>query len=445
MALGRASQELIRETAAALGISTAEAEILDELKLQVHQRLLTETDFRMLQTMSQEELVEQIRFLTQLVGEERNLSLSARTKEQVQAEVLNEVMGYGPIQTLLDDPSISEVMINGPESIYVERAGKLYRVGKRFVDDAHVMRIIEKIIAPLGRRLDEAMPMVDARLPDGSRVNAIIPPISINGPCVTIRKFSVEPLKPRDLVNFGTMSETMTRFLEACVVARLNVIVSGGTGSGKTTTLNVLSSYIPHDERIVTIEDAAELRLQQDHVITLESRPSNLEGKGEITIRQLVRNALRMRPERIVVGEVRGAEALDMLQAMNTGHDGSLGTVHSNSPRDTLSRLETMVLMGGTQLPSHAIREQIASALDLIVHQERLRDGSRRITHITEVQRMEQDEIVLQDIFVYKRHGFDKDGRIVGEHMPRGIRPLFMEKLEAEGMHLGPEVFEPIR
>ncbi len=439
------SNDLIRETAAALGISTTEAEILDELKLQVHQRLLTETDFRMLQTMGQEELVDQIRFLTQVVGEERTLSLSARTKEQVQSEVLNEVMGYGPIQTLLDDPSISEVMVNGPESIYIERAGKLHRVGKRFVDDAHVMRIIEKIIAPLGRRLDESMPMVDARLPDGSRVNAVIPPISINGPCVTIRKFSVEPLKPRDLVNFGSMSEAMARFLEACVMARMNIIVSGGTGSGKTTTLNVLSSFIPHDERIVTIEDAAELRLQQDHVITLESRPANLEGKGEITIRNLVRNSLRMRPERIVVGEVRGSEALDMLQAMNTGHDGSLGTVHSNSPRDTLSRLETMVLMGGTQLPSHAIREQIASALDVIVHQERLRDGSRRVTHVTEVQRMEMEEIVLQDIFVYKRHGFDKDGRIVGEHVPRGIRPLFMEKIEAEGLRLGPEIFEPVR
>ncbi|MHB8996338.1 MAG: CpaF family protein [Armatimonadota bacterium] len=439
------SNDLIRETAAALGISTTEAEILDELKLQVHQRLLTETDFRMLQTMGQEELVDQIRFLTQVVGEERTLSLSARTKEQVQSEVLNEVMGYGPIQTLLDDPSISEVMVNGPENIYIERAGKLHRVGKRFVDDAHVMRIIEKIIAPLGRRLDESMPMVDARLPDGSRVNAIIPPISINGPCVTIRKFSVEPLKPRDLVNFGSMSEAMARFLEACVMARMNIIVSGGTGSGKTTTLNVLSSFIPDDERIVTIEDAAELRLQQNHVITLESRPANLEGKGEITIRNLVRNSLRMRPERIVVGEVRGAEALDMLQAMNTGHDGSLGTVHSNSPRDTISRLETMVLMGGTQLPSHAIREQIASALDLIVHQERLRDGSRRVTHVTEVQRMEMEEVVLQDIFVYKRHGFDKDGRIVGEHVPRGIRPLFMEKIEAEGMRLGPEIFEPVR
>jgi pilus assembly protein CpaF len=440
--VAKTALDLMRETAAALGISTTEAELLDELKLQVHQRLLTETDFRTLQNMSEEELVEQIRYLTQVVVEERNLSLSARAKEQVQAEVLNEVMGYGPIQTLLDDPTISEVMINGPENIYIERAGKVQRVGKRFVDDAHVMRIIEKIIAPLGRRLDESMPMVDARLPDGSRVNAIIPPISIIGPCVTIRKFSAEPLKPKDLVGFGTLSETMCRFLDACVSSRLNVIVSGGTGSGKTTTLNVLSSFIPHDERIVTIEDAAELRLQQDHVITLESRPANLEGKGEITIRQLVRNSLRMRPERIVIGEVRGAEALDMLQAMNTGHDGSLGTIHSNSPRDTLSRLETMVLMAGTALPSHAIREQIASALDLIVHQERLRDGSRRITHVTEVQRMEMDEIVLQDIFVYKRHGFDKDGRIVGEHVSRGIRPLFMEKIEAEGLNLSADIFE---
>jgi len=443
--LGRNPSPVVRDTAAALGLSVAEVEILDDLKLQVHQRLLTETDFRLLQTMGQEELVEQIRFLTQVVCEERNLSLSARAKEQVQAEVLNEVMGYGPIQTLLDDPSITEVMVNGPEQIYVERGGKLYRVAKRFVDDAHVMRIIEKIIAPLGRRLDESMPMVDARLPDGSRVNAIIPPVAINGPCVTIRKFSVEPFKPQDLVNFGTMSEAMLEFFRACVVARLNILVSGGTGSGKTTTLNVLSSFIPNDERIITIEDAAELQLQQEHVIALESRPPNLEGRGEITIRQLVRNALRMRPDRIVVGEVRGAEALDMLQAMNTGHDGSLSTVHSNSPRDTLSRLETMVLMAGTMLPSHAIREQIASAIDLIIHQERLRDGSRRITHVTEVQRMEMEEIVLQDIFVLQRHGFDKEGRIVAEHVPVGVRPLFMEKLEAEGQYLSPEIFEPRR
>lgn len=442
---GRNPSPVVRDTAAALGLSVAEVEILDDLKLQVHQRLLTETDFRLLQTMGQEELVEQIRFLTQVVCEERNLSLSARAKEQVQAEVLNEVMGYGPIQTLLDDPSITEVMVNGPEQIYVERGGKLYRVAKRFVDDAHVMRIIEKIIAPLGRRLDESMPMVDARLPDGSRVNAIIPPVAINGPCVTIRKFSVEPFKPQDLVNFGTMSEAMLEFFRACVVARLNILVSGGTGSGKTTTLNVLSSFIPNDERIITIEDAAELQLQQEHVIALESRPPNLEGRGEITIRQLVRNALRMRPDRIVVGEVRGAEALDMLQAMNTGHDGSLSTVHSNSPRDTLSRLETMVLMAGTMLPSHAIREQIASAIDLIIHQERLRDGSRRITHVTEVQRMEMEEIVLQDIFVLQRHGFDKEGRIVAEHVPVGVRPLFMEKLEAEGQYLSPEIFEPRR
>jgi pilus assembly protein CpaF len=359
------------------------------------------------------------------------------------AEVLNEVIGYGPIQNFLDDPTISEVMVNGPDRIYIERDGRVESTNRRFMDDGHVRRIIDKIVAPLGRRLDEATPMVDARLPDGSRVNAIIPPISVIGPCLTIRKFSADPFTAEDLVAFGSLSESMHVFLQGCVLSRLNILVSGGTGSGKTTTLNVLSSMIPHDERIITVEDAAELQLQQDHIITLESRPPNLEGRGEITIRDLVRNCLRMRPDRIVVGECRGAEALDMLQAMNTGHDGSLTTVHSNSPRDTLSRVETLVLMANANLPSRAIREQISSAIDVIIHQDRLRDGTRRITNITEVQGMEGDAIVLQDLFTFRREGFSADGRIIGHHEACGVRPLFMERMEAEGISFGWEIFEP--
>lgn len=432
-----------RQTAADLGISVEEAEALDTIGTQVHERLLTDTDYRTLQFMTEPELVERIRTLVEVVSRDREISLSARAKEQMLAEVLNEVVGYGPIQTFLDDPTVSEIMVNGPDRIYIERRGKVEPTTRRFMDDGHVMRIIEKVIAPLGRRLDESTPMVDARLPDGSRVNAIIPPISVIGPCVTIRKFSADPFTGEDLVGFGTFSETMLTFLQGCVNARLNVVVSGGTGSGKTTTLNVMSSMIPHDERIVTVEDAAELQLQQDHVITLESRPPNLEGRGEITIRDLVRNCLRMRPDRIVVGECRGAEALDMLQAMNTGHDGSITTVHSNSPRDTLSRLETLVLMANANLPSRAIREQISSAIDLIIHQERLRDGSRRLTNVTEVQRMEGDAIVLQDLFVFQREGFAPDGSIIGRHVPCGVRPLFMDRMEAEGITFSWEIFDP--
>ncbi len=431
-----------RELAADLGISIEEAEAFDAIGAAVHQRLLSDTDYRTLQIMTEQELVERIRNLIDVVSTDRTLSLSARAKEQMLAEVLNEVIGYGPIQNFLDDPTISEVMVNGPDQIFIERSGTLHMTNRRFVDDGHVMRIIEKIIAPLGRRLDESTPMVDARLPDGSRVNAIIPPISIIGPCLTIRKFAADPLTAEDLVSFGTFSETMRVFLEGCVKARMNIIVSGGTGSGKTTTLNVLSSMIPSDERIVTVEDAAELQLRQEHVITLESRPPNLEGKGEVTIRDLVRNCLRMRPDRIVVGECRGGEALDMLQAMNTGHDGSLTTVHSNSPRDTMARIETLVMMANANLPSRAIREQISSAVDLVIHQERLRDGSRRLEYVTEVQRMEGDAIVLQDLFIFKREGISPEGKIIGRHVACGVRPLFMERLESEGVNLGWEVFE---
>lgn len=432
-----------RQMAADLGISVEEAEAMESIGTVVHQRLLSDTDFRALQIMTEQELMDRVRTLIEVVIHDRDISLSARAKEQMLAEVLNEVIGYGPIQNFLDDPTISEVMVNGPDRIYIERSGRVETTNRRFMDDGHVRRIIDKIVAPLGRRLDEATPMVDARLPDGSRVNAIIPPISVIGPCMTIRKFSADPFTADDLVAFGTMSDTMRVFLEGCVLSRLNILVSGGTGSGKTTTLNVLSSMIPHDERIITVEDAAELQLQQDHVITLESRPPNLEGRGEITIRDLVRNCLRMRPDRIVVGECRGAEALDMLQAMNTGHDGSITTVHSNSPRDTMSRIETLVLMANANLPSRAIREQVSSALDVIIHQERLRDGTRRITNITEVQGLEGDTIVLQDLFTFKRQGFSADGRIVGSHEPSGVRPLFMERMEAEGISFGWEIFEP--
>jgi len=356
-------------------------------------------------------------------------------------ELFDEIMGYGPITPLLNDPEISEIMVNGPDQVYVERKGKIELTEVFFRDDAHVMNIIDRIVSPLGRRIDESMPMVDARLPDGSRVNAIIPPLSLVGPVITIRKFSQDPLTIEDLIQFNTLTPEMARFLEACVKSRLNIVVSGGTGSGKTTTLNVLSSFISPTERIITIEDAAELQLHQPHVVTLESRPPNIEGKGAISIRDLVRNALRMRPDRIIVGEVRSGETLDMLQAMNTGHDGSLTTGHANSPRDMLSRLETMVLMAGMDLPVRAIREQIASAIDLIIHQSRLRDGSRRITHITEVQNMEGDVIVLQDLFNFIQTGVDDDGRVIGEFRATGMRPKFIDRLEVSGYKLPVEVF----
>jgi pilus assembly protein CpaF len=362
-------------------------------------------------------------------------------RKKVVEELINDLTGFGPINPLLLDPEITEVMVNGPNQVYVERGGKIEISYVQFRDDEHVMNIIDKIVAPIGRRVDESSPMVDARLPDGSRVNVIIPPLALNGPTITIRKFSKDPFTIDNLIDFGTITRDMAIFLEACVKAKLNIFVSGGTGSGKTTTLNVLSSFIPSDERIVTIEDAAELQLWQDHVVSLESRPSNIEGKGAITIRDLVRNSLRMRPERIVIGEVRGGEALDMLQAMNTGHDGSLATGHSNSPRDMISRLETMVLMGGIELPVKAIREQIAGAIDVIIQQSRLKDGSRRITNITEVQGMEGDIIVLQDIFSFRQIGVDEYGKIAGKLAPTGIRPKFYERLETSGIHIPASVF----
>lgn len=421
----------------------------EPLKLKVHQRLVEElgevksTALSPAGAMDSSRVAAKVEvILDELAGAE-NVFLPRVDRQRLVADVLAEAIGYGPIQPLIDDDSISEIMVNGPRRVYVERGGKLELTGVAFRDDDHVLHVIEKIVSPLGRRIDESNPMVDARLPDGSRVNAVIPPLALNGPVLTIRKFSRDPLTAENLISFGSVSEEMVRFLEACVRARLNIVVSGGTGSGKTTMLNILSAYIPVDERIITIEDAAELQLRQEHVITMETRPSNVEGKGAITIRDLVRNSLRMRPDRIVVGEVRSGEALDMLQAMNTGHDGSLTTGHANSPRDMLARLETMVLMAGMDLPVKAIREQIAAAVDLVVHQSRFRDGTRKVTHITEVQGMEGDIIVLQDIFVYEQAGVDESGKVKGRFRATGLRPKFMKKIEEAGITLPNHVLFP--
>jgi pilus assembly protein CpaF len=417
--------------------------LLDELRQRVHHLLIDELGPLLYdRRVGEEELSRQLQEHLKLILSRERIPLTGPDRAQLVQDVTDDVLGYGPIDGLLKDPDITEVMVNGPDRIYVERGGKLTPTTAQFADEAHLRRIIEKIVAQVGRRVDEANPMVDARLPDGSRVNAVLPPLAIGGPFLTIRKFAKDPFTVADLVNFGTFSPETARFLEACVKGRLNVIVSGGTGTGKTTALNVLSSFIPADERVVTVEDAKELQLRQDHVLALEARPPNVEGKGEVRIRDLVRNALRMRPDRIVVGECRGGEALDMLQAMNTGHDGSLTTVHANTPRDSLSRIETMVLMAGMDLPVRAIREQMASAIDVIVQLTRLRDGSRRVTHVSEVQGMEGEVIVLQDLFLFDfAMGVDADGRFRGQLKSTGIRPKFAEKLADHGIRLGPELF----
>lgn len=375
------------------------------------------------------------------VLEDNPFAVPVSERGRIVSDLRDEMLGLGPIESLLKDPSITEIMVNGPKKVFIERMGKLQLSGVQFHDDAHVMNIIERILSPIGRHIDESTPLVDARLKDGSRVNIIIPPLALCGPCITIRKFAQKALSVENLISFGTLDRKMADFIRACIQARINILVSGGTGSGKTTTLNVLSSFIPENERIVTIEDAAELKLQQTHVVTLESRPANIEGSGQITIRDLVKNALRMRPDRIIVGEVRSGEALDMLQAMNTGHDGSLTTAHANTPRDALSRLETMVLMAGFEMPVRAIREQISSAIELILQQSRLKDGSRKITYITEVQHMEGDVITTQDLFRFEQTGMDADGKLTGHFVSTGMQPSFMEKFQTNGVELPEDFF----
>ncbi|MBI4869694.1 MAG: CpaF family protein [Candidatus Wallbacteria bacterium] len=443
MTLGGVKERLLQKKGAET--VTAQEDPYYELKAQIQDMLVDNLDTEAMKSVDEREKEKMIRQkieeLIGSIGADQGFARTSLGLKNLVQDVVDEVMGLGPIETLLRDDEISEVMVNGPKKIYVERHGKLVLTERHFRDDGHVMHIIHKIVAPLGRHIDESSPMVDARLKDGSRVNAIIPPLALCGPVLTIRKFKKDQLTPKDLIKYGTLTEEMCDFLAACVRVRLNVLVSGGTGSGKTTTLNILSSFIPPDERIITVEDAAELQLRQEHVVSMETRPPNIEGKGEISIRDLVRNCLRMRPERIIVGEIRGGEALDMLQAMNTGHDGSLTTGHANSPRDMIARLETMVMMAGMDLPSKAIREQIASAIDLIVQQNRLRDGSRKITHITEVAGLEGDAVVLQDIFRFEQTGVDEKGKILGRLKPTGIRPKFMHKFQEEGIVLPARIF----
>ena len=420
-------------------VNVVQQDTYQDLKTRVQNKLLSGLDLSMDVTKTAD-VRRTIQELFEQILSEENIVLSRPERARLFEQIAAEITGFGPLQTLLEDESITEIMVNGAKNIYVERAGKLQRATITFESNAHVMRILDRIVAPLGRRIDESSPYVDARLPDGSRVNAVIPPISLVGPVLTIRKFARSPITIDQMVKNGSISPEAVQFLKAAVEARCNVVISGGTGSGKTTLLNVLSSFIPSGERIITIENAAELQLRQEHVVTLESRSANIEGRGEVTIRDLVVNALRMRPDRIIVGEIRDEAALDMLQAMNTGHDGSMTTAHSNSPRDTLSRIETMTLMAGMDLPIRAIREQISSAIDLVVHQERMRDGSRKVTFVTEVIGMEGDVITMTDLFLFEQAGFE-NGKVVGRLRPTGLRPKSMEKIEASGIHLPPSIF----
>ena len=418
------------------------ADAVDELKITLHQRLIEELDPTKLQGLEPERAAVVVAARALISQEMPGIVGSVR--DDLVAAVADEVLGLGSIEGLINEPSVSEIMVNAPDEVFYEKEGRLYLSSVRFRDAAHIMRIIERIVAPLGRRVDESSPMVDARLPDGSRVNVILPPVAPKSPTITIRKFQADKMTVEDLIQLNSMTREVAEFLRACVLVRLNIIVSGGTGTGKTTMLNALSSFIPDTERIVTIEDPTELRLQQGHVVSLEARPASLEGKGEVTQRELVRNALRMRPDRIIVGEVRGAEAFDMMQAMNTGHEGSLGTVHANTPRDALARIENMILMAGLDLPMRAIREQIASAIHMVIQIARLPDGTRRVTAVSEISGMEGEVVTMQDLFKFEQTGVDSDGRVVGEFRPTGIRPSFAQKFEIAGVHLPTDLFTKV-
>jgi pilus assembly protein CpaF len=413
----------------------------EELKERIHQKLVNKLDLSRINGIEGDALRREVRMVIEHLCDMEETLLNRKERERLVEEILDQTLGLGPLELLLKDTTISDILINGPKSIYVERMGRMQKATVEFRDDAQLLQIIDRIVSKLGRRVDETCPMVDARLPDGSRVNAIIPPLALDGAAVSIRRFGTKPLKLEDLLNFKAFTPEMVMLLEAAIKARLNVVISGGTGSGKTTLLNTLSSFIPNEERVITIEDAAELQLQQEHVVRLETRPANIEGKGEVRATDLVRNALRMRPERIIIGECRGPETLDMLQAMNTGHNGSMTTLHANNPRDAVARIETMIMMGGFELPIKAMRQQISSAIDLVIQANRLQGGPRRVTHITEVVGMEQDTVVMQDIFVFLQEGVDENGRARGRFESTGIRPGFMERLEAVGIRLPANIF----
>jgi pilus assembly protein CpaF len=423
------------------GASAAGTKNFDELKKQIHARLVERLDFTRVKDLNSDALRRDIRRVIEHLCDTENPLLNRMEREKLIEEVLDETLGFGPLEPLLKDPTISDILVNGPRKVYVERRGKLEKSDVIFRDNDHLMQIIDRIVSKVGRRVDETSPLCDARLPDGSRVNAVIPPIALDGASLSIRRFGVTPLKLEDLLNYKAFSPEMAMLLEACIKARLNIVISGGTGCGKTTLLNTMSSFIPSDERIVTIEDAAELQLQQDHVVRLETRPPNIEGKGAINTRDLVRNALRMRPERIIIGECRGGETLDMLQAMNTGHAGSMTTLHANSVRDGMSRLETMIMMAGFELPIKAMRQQIASAVDLVIQANRLQGGPRKVTSITEVMNMEQDVIIMQEIFRFRQIGVDQNGRAFGQFEATGVRPTFVNRLESKGVKLPSNMF----
>jgi pilus assembly protein CpaF len=424
------------------GLDRQGTKSFEELKRLIHGKLVDKLDLSRVSDLEGETLRREIRLVVERLCDTENPLLNRMERERLIDEVLDETFGFGPLEVLLKDPTISDILINGPQKIYVERRGKMEKSDVKFRDNNHLLQIIDRIVSKVGRRVDETSPMVDARLPDGSRVNAIIPPLALDGPSVSIRRFGSNPLKLEDLLNYKAFVPEMAMLMEACIKARLNILISGGTGCGKTTLLNTLSSFIPHEERIVTIEDAAELQLQQDHVVRLETRPPNIEGKGAVTTRDLVRNALRMRPERIIIGECRGGESLDMLQAMNTGHAGSMTTLHANSPRDAQARLETMIMMAGMELPIKAMRQQIASAVDVIIQANRLQGGPRKVTAIVEVMNMEQDMIIMQDIFRYKQLGIDQNGRAYGQFEATGVRPSFVNRLEAAGIKLPSNLFQ---